>query len=217
MSMSQRIIAIGDIHGCATALSTLIDAVNPQHGDIVVALGDFIDRGPDSRAVIEQLLSLGKRCSLVPLLGNHDEMLLAVLARRSDLRGWRMDGGGWTIDSYGGVDKIPASHVEFLSSCRNYYETETHFFVHANYDADTPLERQNIRLLRHRSLDQHPPRPHYSGRVAIVGHTAQVSGEILDMGFLKCIDTHCYGGRWLTALEVSKGQVWQASDEGRLR
>jgi serine/threonine protein phosphatase 1 len=50
-----------------------------------------------------------------------------------------------------------------------------------------------------------------------VGHTTQRSGEILDLGFLKCIDTNCYRGGWLTALEVRTGQVWQADAAGKLR
>jgi serine/threonine protein phosphatase 1 len=67
------------------------------------------------------------------------------------------------------------------------------------------------------SLRDWVPPPHVSGKTAIVGHTAQRSGEILDLGYLKCIDTWCYGGGWLTALEVNTGQVWQADAQGNLR
>jgi serine/threonine protein phosphatase 1 len=51
----------------------------------------------------------------------------------------------------------------------------------------------------------------------VVGHTSQESGEVLDLGFVKCIDTGCWAGGWLTALDVDTGQVWQADNEGRLR
>jgi serine/threonine protein phosphatase 1 len=64
-----------------------------------------------------------------------------------------------------------------------------------------------------------PPVParHCSGKVAVVGHTPQKSGEVLDLGYLKCIDTFCHGGGWLTALEVGTGKVWQANRAGEVR
>ncbi|HJT79180.1 MAG TPA: hypothetical protein VJ739_18430 [Gemmataceae bacterium] len=65
--------------------------------------------------------------------------------------------------------------------------------------------------------DAQTARPHCSGKVAVVGHTPQRGGEILDLGFLACIDTNCHRGGWLTALEVHTGQVWQADGRGRVR
>jgi serine/threonine protein phosphatase 1 len=61
------------------------------------------------------------------------------------------------------------------------------------------------------------PGPHCSGKIAIVGHTPQVSGEILDLGYLKCIDTGCVNGGWLTGLDVESGQVWRVDEGGRSR
>jgi serine/threonine protein phosphatase 1 len=60
-------------------------------------------------------------------------------------------------------------------------------------------------------------RRHVSGKTVIVGQTSRKRGEILDLGQLKCIDTYCYGGGWLTALEVYTGEVWQADREGNMR
>jgi serine/threonine protein phosphatase 1 len=67
--MTGRTIAIGDVHGCSDALAALIDAVRPEPVDTVVTLGDLIDRGPDSRGVLDQLVALTRRCRLVPVLG----------------------------------------------------------------------------------------------------------------------------------------------------
>lgn len=111
---------------------------------------------------------------------------------------------------------IPAEHVEFIKRCRDYHETVNHIFVHAYYDPDRPLHEQSGAGLRWASLPMVPAR-HCSGKIAIVGHTPQRSGEILDLGFLKCIDTLCHGGGWLTALEVGSGKVWQANMAGELR
>ena len=74
--MTAHTIAIGDIHGCSAALDALLDAIRPHPEDVIVTLGDSINRGPDSRGVVERLMDLGRRYRLVPLLGNHEQMLL---------------------------------------------------------------------------------------------------------------------------------------------
>ena len=215
-----RLIAIGDIHGCLPALETLLAAIRPQPVDTLVLLGDYVDRGPQSRGVIERLLGLQQQCRLVPLLGNHDEMMLAVYDGRKELYvDWLLFGGNATLESYGTlqVDKVPAAHIEFLRSCRLFYESDHHFYVHGNYRAELPLLVQPTETLLWESLKVRQPGPHCSGKTAIVGHTSQKSGEILDLGYLKCIDTRCYGEGWLTALDVESGQVWQADKNGGMR
>lgn len=219
MTNDGRIIAIGDIHGCSTALATLIGTIQPTPLDTIVFLGDYIDRGPDSRGVIEQVIRLADQCQVVPLLGNHEEMLLGALEGKDNLRFWLKLGGRETLDSYGtgdDVKKIPQQHIEFIRGCRNYYETVSHIFVHAYYDPDLPLHQQRWDGLRWASLPPEP-KPHCSGKVAIVGHTAQKSGEVLDLGCVECIDTYCHGGGWLTGLDVERGRVWQANEAGVVR
>jgi serine/threonine protein phosphatase 1 len=130
-------------------------------------------------------------------------------------------GGLATLGSYGAgwgeLDRIPEAHYEFLRSCVPAFETRTHLFLHAQYEPDLPLEDQPAAALRWRSLRDVIPRPHFSGKRAVVGHTSQKDGEILDLGHIACIDTYCYGGGWLTAMDVDSGRVWQADDLGRLR
>ena len=208
--MAGRTIAIGDIHGCSAALAALVNAIDPCPEDTLVPLGDYIDRGIDSKGVLDQLIALARRCRLVPLLGNHEEMLLAARPDAWSLKFWLACGGVTTLDSYGqdvGPKAIPPGHWAFLESCRKVYETETHVFVHAKGGFRFPNDPE----------DDRPLWPRFSGKVGVVGHTAQHSGEILDEGFLKCIDTYCHGGGWLTALEVNSGQVWQAIERGQLR
>lgn len=224
--MSARLIAIGDIHGCATALATLLDAIAPSADDTLVFLGDYIDRGPDSKGVIEQILALSSRCRVVPLLGNHEEMLLLALRNRTALECWLASGGVEALASYGFVagqgsqrqlyDIVPESHWSFFANCQAFLETDAHFFVHAGYDPALPLEKQPAEALRWKFTDRKTAQPHCSGKTAIVGHTPQRSGRILDLGFLRCIDTNCQGGKWLTALEPTSGQVWQANERGKI-
>ncbi len=216
--MAGRTIAIGDVHGCSAALDTLLREIGPDVTDTIVALGDYIDRGPSSREVIERLLRLADECKFVPLLGNHEAMLMMAREREEELDFWLTCGGRETLDSYGGeLKSIPAAHFEFMDSCRASYETATHFFLHANYDAELPLEEQTEYVLLWKHLSEEAPPPHSSGKTAVVGHTPQLDGDILDMGHLICIDTFCFGTGWLTALDVGSRQVWQADREGRLR
>ena len=221
-----RTIAIGDIHGCSAALAALVDAIAPGPEDTVVALGDYIDHGPDSRGVLDRLIRVAGRCRLVPLLGNHEEMLLNALGDRAHLEGWLRCGGAQTVRSYGWApggprrrlaDWIPEPHREFLAGCRPYYETATHLFVHAGFVPELPMAEQTGLALRWRVTDARTAVPHGSGKVAVVGHTPQRSGEVLDLGFLVCIDTNCARGGWLTALDTGTGRVWQADRAGRLR
>jgi serine/threonine protein phosphatase 1 len=154
-------------------------------------------------------------------------MLLAALEGQSELRFWLKFGGMEALASYGykgGPDPrpadlrafVPSEHLRFVKGCRDYFETVRHIFVHAYYEPDRPLHEQSWGGLRWASLPP-IPKPHCSGKVAILGHTPQKSGEILDLGYIKCIDTFCHGGGWLTAMEVNTRKVWQANMVGEMR
>jgi serine/threonine protein phosphatase 1 len=217
--MQGRTIAVGDIHGCATALRAVLGVVTPTTDDTVVILGDVIDRGPDSKGVVERLLELDNDCTMVTLMGNHEEMFAAALEGADGLRYWLRFGGDRVLASYAVSDPhdLPWAHRSFLRGGKDYFETETHLFVHANYRPDFPLAMQSATLLRWAFLEPAKSLPHYSGKVAVVGHTPQMHGEVLDLGHLVCIDTGCYNGGWLTALDVGSGCLWQANEQGEVR
>jgi serine/threonine protein phosphatase 1 len=212
-----RTIAIGDIHGCLLALERLLQAVGTSPDDTIVTLGDYVDRGPDSAGTIERLIALVGEVRLVPLLGNHDQMLLDAYRHPAVERDWLACGGVATLASYG-VDqpaRIPAAHIGFLRGCRSFLELENQFFVHANYLPKLPLADQTEETLYWLSLRDRVPGPHISGRMAIVGHTPQA--DILNLGHLVGIDTGCVYGGWLSALDVDSGHVWQTNQSGQLR
>lgn len=216
--MLARLIAIGDIHGCSLALRALIEAIDPQADDTIVTLGDYVDRGIDSKGVLDELIALAKRCRLIPILGNHDQMMLHARHGKGDLRFWLECGGQTALDSYGentGLNAVPREHFRFLQSCRDYFETDRHFFVHANYRPEMPLDRLDDATLRWLSLRDFVPDAHFSGKTAVIGHTPQ--DAILNLGHLICLDTNCCHGGWLTALDVDSGAIGQADEAGRLR
>lgn len=212
-----RTIAIGDIHGCLASLDALLAAIDILPGDTLVPLGDFIDRGPASRQVIDRLIKLSEQANVVPILGNHEEMMMmAGTGVGPELEFWLECGGAATLASYGGLEEVPPEHIEFLAGCRPWYETEKHLYLHAGYVPELALPEQPPDILRWTALSS-IPLPHCSGKQVIVGHTAQHSGEILDAGHLICIDTYCHGGGWLTALDPESRHFWQADEHGTCR
>jgi serine/threonine protein phosphatase 1 len=229
--MGSRTIAIGDVHGCSRALDALLKAIEPHADDVIVALGDYVNRGPDSRGVLERFIALERECKLVPLLGNHDEMLLQLLIAAKAggplaLVNWTRLGGDATLASYGAppgkltwadLARIPTEHAQYLERCRAYHETATHIFVHANYNPTLPMNEQPFELLRWESLRDVTPGKHCSGKTVIAGHSSQKTGEIFVLGHVICIDTYCYGGGWLTAFDVDTREVWQTNSQGELR
>jgi serine/threonine protein phosphatase 1 len=214
----MRRFAIGDVHGCAKALRSLIEAIDPQADDELVFMGDYVDRGPDSKDVVDQIIELSERCRVIALRGNHEIMLLSVaLCGMNDVV-WINNGGRATVTSYGGcLSKIPARHLEFLQRLRPYYETTDAIFVHACYQPLLDMHEQDELTNYWTHLPHALPLPHRSGKRVFVGHTPQGSGNVLDAGYLVCLDTYCFGGKYLTAFNVNTDEVIQTDLHGHLR
>ena len=215
--MNPRILAIGDVHGCLTALDTLLESVGLQPADALIFLGDYVDRGPDSRGVIERLIELSARPNTVFLRGNHDLWMENARENESWFRTWldRNVGGRQTLQSYGSFADIPLSHWQFLDDLVEYYETENEIFVHGAVDAEEELFDQHQQVLLWDRINNQAP--HFSGKRVICGHTSQKSGLPLDISHAVCIDTFCCGGGWLSALDVVSNRVWQANEMGETR
>ncbi len=215
-----RLIAVGDVHGCVHALDALVEVIAPAANDELVFLGDLIDQGRDSAEVLDRLIDLKRRCQVVLIRGNHEEMMFAARENEQALRYWEVCGGFATLNSYrygAKLEEVPQEHWALLSEARDYYETADVIFTHANYLPDVPMALQPEHQLRWALLEPAEAHPHASGKTVIVGHTEQHNSEVLDLGFLVCIDTACWRHGWLTALEARTRQVWQASRFGMLR
>jgi serine/threonine protein phosphatase 1 len=219
----MRLLAIGDIHGCLRAFETLLDSVAPDPKDWIITLGDYVDRGPDSRGVLQRLLQLSRGSRLVAIRGNHEEMMLDVRENATLFPAWLQYGGRDTLDSYavdgrpGTLADIPPTHWNFLDhQCVDWFESEKHFFVHANADPNLALPDQPPSMLRWQKFANTPP--HRSGKTMICGHTYQENGLPRNIGHAVCIDTWVYGAAgWLTCLDVGSGQFWQANQRGESR
>lgn len=213
----MRTLVIGDIHGCNKALNGLLEVIQPASDDTLIFLGDYVDRGPDSRGVLDTLIALKSQINLVCLLGNHEIMFRGVIQGLNPAL-WLEIGGRPTLTSYGGkLSLVPEDHLDFLCNLLPYYETDEHLFVHANYDAALPLTEQPEELLYWEHLGNHFPQPHTSGKHVFLGHTPQPYGKIGEFDYFTCLDTGCFAGYWLSAMDVDSGEMWQISKHGHRR
>lgn len=216
--MPGRLLAIGDIHGCDTALNLLLDALNIEADDTVVVLGDAVDRGPGTKQVVDRLLKLRERCQMVFIKGNHEEMFLDAHAGGEWFSTWLMHGGQEAISSYeGDLQNVPEEHLEFLASGLKYWQTDREIFVHANLQAGVPLEQQSGQWLRWTRLTaMEPPWP--TGQRVICGHTPQMTGDPLVFPGWVGIDTMAYAPQgWLTCLDVMTDVIYQTNQAGQMR
>jgi serine/threonine protein phosphatase 1 len=218
----MRHLAVGDIHGCFKALTTLAAFVPLQPDDVLITLGDYVNRGPDSCAVLDWLIAYQKKAQLVALRGNHEIMMLQARSDDEALQCWLQCGGDAALTSYspfgdsGKLADVPDEHWRFLEEDTHaWHETDTHFFVHANAYPDCPLAEQPDFMLYWESFDNPPP--HQSGKVMVCGHTSQKSGLPRNAGHAVCIDTWACGKGWLTCLDVGSGRYWQANQGGETR
>lgn len=224
-----RHLAIGDIHGCFTALESLVDYVGFKRDDTIVALGDYVNRGPDSCKVIDWLIRFDQSHNLVALRGNHEIMMMEAAEKPNAHREWLKYRGEATLRSYarwtkddldskdrGGLANVPKSHWKFIRNrLLPYYESRTHLFVHAAVYPDMPLAEQPDYMLYWEKISD-PPR-HESGKIVVCGHTSQKSGLPLHNGNAICIDTWACGDGWLSCLDVQREHVWQANEKRKTR
>jgi len=201
---SPATYVVGDIHGCLGPLQRLMEKIAPRREDQLVFIGDYIDRGPESKEVVEYLLALPHR--RVFLLVNHEKMLLDFLAGEDqDL--YLANGGQATLRSYGGdPDNIPDAHRGFFQSLRPLYDTPDFLFVHAGIRPMVPLAEQSLRDLvwirqEFFQFVGRFPKP------VVFGHTPLK--QVLLAEDRIGIDTGCvYGGK-LTAIRLPEREVFQ--------
>jgi serine/threonine protein phosphatase 1 len=196
--------AIGDIHGCHCALVDLL----ARCGDYArgeahrfVFIGDYIDRGPDSRSVIATLRALEQRKpgDVVCLIGNHEDMLIEAIDTGDPLN-WLMNGAGETLSSYGVRDPmaLPPEDVAWVRSLPLSFDDGRRLFVHAGIDPDHPLERQPREALLWIRGKFHRVTQDF-GRLIVHGHTPTRDARPEIRPNRINIDTACVYGGVLTA------------------
>lgn len=213
--MAGRHFAIGDIHGCFGLLEDLWGKLDFQpENDTLVFIGDYIDRGPHSREVVDFVLDLQSRFKVVCLLGNHERMLLSYHLHNSGREMFLMNGGANTIASYGLKDtaagkriNVPSSHLDFFRKLLNYYETEDYIFVHAGLKPGVPLQKQDpegMIWIRQEFLSS----DYDFGKTVVFGHTP-LPRPLLKPGRIGIDTGAVYGGK-LTCVKLPDEIFYQA-------
>ena len=202
----KKIFAIGDIHGCYDRLETLMDKIPIDLSrDILVFIGDYIDRGPNSVEVVEYLMKLKKRVpEVIFLKGNHEDMLDKFITG-ADRFTYLLNGGQQTLDSYltkpvqSDFYPIPPDHMDFFKSLRLFYETEEFIFVHAGLRPRVPLESQkpqDMLWIRDKFIST----KHDYGKRVIFGHTP-LKNPLVEPNKIG-IDTGAVYGNALTCVQL---------------
>lgn len=208
----MKIYTIGDVHGCLKELeqlmSQVLDVIQPE--DVIVFLGDYVDRGPDSKGVIDYILDLKEKISnnIVTLLGNHEDMMMY------DEELWAHNGGRNTLYSYDSVwsertnwkTAVPQNHWEFLRNLELSYKVGRFVFVHAGIIPYVPYAEQTSAiqdLIWSRSWVGFDG-DYIDGSFVIYGHTPK--SEMVIKKNQRGIDTSCVFGGKLTCLIVDTEQ-----------
>ncbi|MGY4156323.1 serine/threonine protein phosphatase 1 [Bradyrhizobium sp. USDA 4461] len=209
----SKTYAIGDVHGCADQLRELVRLIEEDAGagrSKLVFLGDYIDRGPDSRGVVEFLMDLQRWSpdEIICLRGNHEDLLLAALEGEDAELVWRQNGADSTLKSYRAMspNELPTGHIDWIRSLPLSHDDGQRYFAHAGVHPARPLDQQRPRDLlwiREPFLSSDTD----YGRLVVHGHTPISSGS----PELRCnrlnIDTGAVYGRALTSAVFAKGNT----------
>ena len=217
----MAVYAIGDIHGSIDALKTIFQQGLIKEDDKVVFLGDYIDKGSDSKGVIDWLIEKSSTFDFEFILGNHEIMMTRAKSSTEIFEHWLEDyGGSHTLNSYkindnqNWMNQIDKTHWNFIDSCLPYLEIGEFIFVHAGLDKNTSLEEQNEHHLFHKKFEK--PTIYDPSKTVICGHTARKNGKIANFKHTICIDTFAHGGMWLTCLNVETGEFLKANNKGQI-
>ena len=206
----MRHFVIGDIHGHAQALQSILMHIQPDREDRITFLGDYIDRGPDSRRVLDLILDLS--CQVDALAGNHEALLLASLQDPEVERHWLQYGGDTTLSSFGvtKVHDIPEHYIDWIARCPFYVETDTAIFIHASLDPELALDQQNSDQLLW--CHNRTPLRHCSNKRIYCGHTPNAV-PIITPHWVS-LDTGITRGGYLSCLEIGRDILVQADRFG---
>ena len=180
----MRRFAISDIHGCCKTFKYLVkDIIQLTKEDRLFLLGDYIDRGPDSKGVIDFILQLQEEGYQVDCVrGNHEEMLLDGLKSDMQLGSWLINGGRETLRSFEVIDPndIPHKYFKFIEELKLYIELEDYLLVHAGFNfKDEDFLEDKYAMLWIRRWHGEFDIDRTNGKIIIHGHTPMLKDDIV--------------------------------------
>ena len=177
---------IGDIHGLDDLLGAALGEIAARargEAGVIVALGDYVDKGPQSRQVIERLLpGIGGGWKFIALKGNHDAMMVEALRNPTKLAAWLAKGGDAALASYGGDPAgVPQAHIAWLDRLPLTHVDAHRLYVHAGVEPAVPLERQSEATLLWKRYPKGQP-DGFGDRHVVHGHDNDPEGPLLYSG-----------------------------------
>ena len=178
----MRKIAISDIHGCLESFKVLLYKIAYSKRDELYLLGDFIDRGPDSKGLVDYIWQLQYEGHFVHCLrGNHEQMLLDSFNDPFDLQLWQKHGGIDTMKSFKvkSIDEIPREYLEWFDALPYFVEVDDYILVHAglNFDLPDPFDGVHSMIWIRNWYDK-IKKDWLAGRIIIHGHTPTSASSI---------------------------------------
>ncbi len=226
----MNIFAIGDIHGCLNELTSIHKKILTHDkfdvkNDLLIYLGDYIDRGKNSKGVVDQILKLKKNnIKAINLMGNHEEFLLDFLFnKKNNIKNWLDFGVDQTFKSYDieivefikdgfndvvidklrtvFLDKIDSNHIDFFKNLETNYSTEKYFFVHAGIDPKKKLFDQDKKDFLWSRSSEFFHKDFTAEKIIVHGHTPEQ--DSINYPYRINIDTGCYFSGKLTSVCLS--------------
>lgn len=201
--------AISDIHGCLKTFQGLLKKIKFSKEDELYLLGDYTDRGPDSKGVIDYIWELqSKNYQVFCLRGNHDQMMLDALHSSKWQRNWLLNGGWTTIGSFGAnnLSDIPQKYFHFLKDMPYFFEVDEYILVHAGFSFDMPNPFDELHsMLWKRNWYQSINYLWLGNRIIIHGHTPCSKKDVNTM--LKNMSRNQY-------LDIDTGCVFKGKTQG---
>lgn len=197
----SRLIGISDIHGEYDKLCSVLSNVAPDKDDTIIFMGDYIDRGPKSKEVVDKIIEMSNICNCIYLVGSHEyAMMHAAEDDYYNYLFWSY-GGNATAKSYGCFENIMKIHGEFFRSLKYYHIINNYLFIHAGLRIGVPLEKQNPEDMVY-IRGEFYNRVHKFPYKIIFGHT-EFDKPMLQSDKI-CIDTGCgkYKDAALTAIVI---------------
>ncbi|MCK9207039.1 MAG: serine/threonine protein phosphatase [Salinivirgaceae bacterium] len=196
--MNKRLFAIGDIHGCFDSLKELVEnKIQLQKNDKLILLGDYIDRGDKSKEVVDFIMELKeKRFGIIPLIGNHEVMLLDVYENEKNFSKWIQNGGDKTLKSFeiSSLKGIESKYIKFFKDLRFYYSFEDYLFVHAGFNDNVLNPFTDYYSMLWKCKESYT-NPLLANKTIIHGHnpisTSKCEGRFLSKHHVINIDTGC--------------------------
>lgn len=222
MKNSDHTYVVGDIHGCFPQLKALVKLILKKDKMAqFIFLGDYVNKGDNTKRVIDFLIDLNEKNECVFIRGNHEQLMLDAKNSFKEFEVWNYAGGFSTLLSYRvknqthWAEHIPKEHWKFLKHTKWYFQLEDKAFIHGCLDIELPIDSQSLdTLIWKKNKD---PKKHPDFKEVYCGHTIQRNKKINYRSGNILMDTGAYKYGWLSAMNINTKEYIQINANNETR